>query len=159
MLLAATVLIGCSAAGASPDPSAAITPPPDAPVSAPPDDGSVDPGPPQPSFIVPVPGQADVRPVAITTLTPMVDGRHVTVQVDWTSGIEPCNVLDRVDVQRDGNDFSVALFEGTGDADAICIEIAVAKSTLVDLGQLEPGAYTIRSADGTAAPASFNVES
>jgi hypothetical protein len=158
VLLAATTLAGCSGAGASLDPSAPVTPPPDAPVSAPPGGGSVDPGPAQPTFIVPVPGQADVRPVVITTITPAVDGRHASAQVDWTSGIEPCSVLDHVDVQRDGDDFTVALFEGTGDPNAICIEIAVTKSTLVDLGDLEPGTYTIRSADGSAAPASFTVE-
>ncbi len=40
----------------------------------------------------------------------------------------------------------------------MCIEIAMYKSTLVDLGDLEPGSYVVQSADGSAPPTSFTVE-
>jgi hypothetical protein len=153
-LWAGLIASACSAGAA---PSAPVTMPPDAPVTSPPDGGG-GPGLPQASFVVPQPGQINVHPVAITALTPIVDGGHVTVQADWVSGIEPCNVLDHVDVKNDGTTFTMAVFEGSTEADVVCIEIAVYKSTLVDLGDLEPGSYVVRSADGSAPPASFTVE-
>lgn len=155
-LALAGILAACSA-GAAPSPTTAPSLPPDAPVTSPPDGGG-DPGVPTPSFVVPVAGQQDPRPVAITNLAPTVDGRHVVVRADWTSGIEPCYVLDRVEVTRDGDTFTITAFEGTGDPNAMCIEIAVYKSTLVDLGELEPGDYVVQTPGGYAAPVSFSVE-
>jgi hypothetical protein len=146
----------CSAGAAPTTPTPSL--PPDAPVTSAPDGGGVDPGPAQPSVVVAQPGQLDVRPVQITSLTPIVDGRNVTVQADWVSGIEPCYVLDHVDVSQDGTTFTVGLFEGSSEQDVACIEIAVYKTTLIDLGQLDPGSYIVQSADGSTAPASFTVE-
>lgn len=153
------MVLGACSAGASPTPPV-VTPtvPPDAPVTSPPDGGGVDPGLPQPAFVVPQPGQLQTHPVAVQALTPMVEGRRVTVRADWVSGVEPCYVLDRVEVARDGATFTVALFEGSSDLDVACIEIAMYKATLVDLGELEPGSYVVQSADGSAPPASFTVE-
>ena len=34
-------------------------------------------------------GQLDVHPVAMTSLSATVDGRHVTVTAAWTSGVDP----------------------------------------------------------------------
>ena len=155
LVITASLLVGACSAGAAP--TAPATLPPDAPVTSPPG-GGVDPGLPRPSFVVPKPGQLDVRPVSITTLTPTVDGPHVTVQADWVSGVEPCNVLDHVQVTPDGTTFSVGIFEGSSEKDVVCIEIAAYKSTLIDLGDLEPGSYVVQSADGSAPPASFTVE-
>ena len=155
LLMVVGLIAAACAAGAAP--SASVTLPPDAPVTSPPDGGGV-PGLPQPSFVVAQPGQLNVHPVSITTLTPTVDGRHVTVQADWVSGVEPCNVLDHVDARQDGTTFTVAVFEGSSEADVVCIEIAVYKSTIVDLGELAPGDYVVQSADGNAPPASFTVQ-
>jgi hypothetical protein len=142
-----------------------VTLPPDAPVTSPPDGGGVDPGLPQPAFVVPQPGQLAVHPVAITALTPTVDGRRVSVQADWVSGVEPCYVLDHVTVETKTTmsepptiSITIGLFEGSSDLNVACIEIAMYKATLVDLGELEPGSYVVNSADGSAAPASFTVE-
>jgi hypothetical protein len=159
-LLGILVMVGlvagaCSAGAAPAPPTPTLAP--DAPVTSPPDGGG-DPGPAQPSFVVPQPGQLDVRPVTITALTPIVDGRQVTVQADWVSGIEPCYVLDHVDVSEEGATFTIGLFEGSSEQDVACIEIAVYKSTLIDLGELDPGSYIVQSADGSTAPASFTVE-
>jgi hypothetical protein len=63
--------------------------------------------------------------------------------VTWWSGVEPCNVLDSVKVDRMGRDITIQLIEGSADAHAICIEIAEQKATIVDLGELEPDTYTI----------------
>ena len=146
----------CSAGAlATPSPTPV---PPDAPVTSPPDGGGIEPGPPVPSFVVPQPGQLQTHPVHIDALTPTVDGRRVTVRADWVSGVEPCNVLDRVEVTRAGTTFTISLFEGASDLNVACIEIAMYKATLIDLGELEPGSYVVESADGSAPPASFTVQ-
>jgi hypothetical protein len=82
----------------------------------------------------------------------------VTIQADWVSGIDPCYVLDHLDVTQEGTTITIGLFEGSSEPEAVCIEIAVYKATLIDLGELDPGSYVVQSADGSAAPASFTVE-
>ena len=67
LVLIIGLVAGACSAGAAP--SASPTLPPDAPVTSPPDGGGVDPGLPKPSFVVPVAGQLNVRPVSITRLT------------------------------------------------------------------------------------------
>lgn len=113
------------------------------------DPAPVDPG--QARLVVPVAGQLDPHPVAITLLEPSVDGRRVIVKASWYSGVEPCNVLDSVKVDQGGNEFVLTVIEGTGDPNAMCIEIAEYKATIVDLGELEPGEYTIRASEGSEA--------
>jgi hypothetical protein len=150
------VLAACSAgAFATPSPTPIS---PEAPVTSPPDGGGIDPGQPQPQFVSPKPGQLATHPVSVAALTPIVDGHHVTIRADWVSGVEPCNVLDRVEVAKDGTTITVGLFEGSSDLDAVCIEIAAYKATLIDLGELDPGAYVVQSAAGAAPPASFTVQ-
>ena len=150
------ILGACSASGAATPSPTPI--PPDVPVTSPPDGGGIDPGLPQPQFVSPKPGQLATHLVSVAGLTPTVDGHHVTIRADWVSGVEPCNVLDRVQVGKDGTTFTVALFEGSSDLNVACIEIAAYKATLIDLGELEPGSYVVQSADGAAPPASFTVE-
>jgi hypothetical protein len=101
---------------------------------------------------VPQPGQLDVHPVPAESLEAAVDGRRVTVRISWTSGVEPCNVLDSIGVDRSGTAFAITLREGHGPGDNICIEIAKFKFTLLDLGELEPGTYSITDWTGGAAP-------
>jgi hypothetical protein len=79
------------------------------------------------------------------------------VKITWYSGVEPCNVLDSVDVDQGGNEFVLTLVEGTSDPNAACIEIAELKATIVDLGELEPGTYTIRASEGEAPPVTVTV--
>lgn len=85
-------------------------------------------------------------------LSATVDGRRVHVTATWTSGVEPCYVLDTILVARDGSTFAITLREGHGPEDVACIEIAQMKATRVDLGELEPGTYTILDGAGGAAP-------
>jgi hypothetical protein len=118
----------------------------------------VDPGFGQPKLVIPRPGQLNPRPVGATSLEPAVNGRRVLVKVTWWSGVEPCNVLDSVNVERSGTAITIQLIEGSGDAQAICIEIAEQKATIVDLGELEPGIYTISAGGkGDATPVTITV--
>ena len=115
------------------------------------DPGIVDPGEPQPTIVTPGAGLAGVHPVGATTLDTATNGRDLAVRVSWWSGVEPCNVLAGVDVVRDGTTFKLTVREGSAAApDTACIEIAQYKATIVDLGELEPGTYTI-TAFGDAA--------
>jgi hypothetical protein len=168
LALLAAVASGCaSATGASPAGSA--TAPSTAPSAAPSADpnGSVgidlptdDPGGvPDPGgrIVVPKPGQLDVHPVAAESLAATVDGRRVVVTISWTSGVEPCYVLDSIVVQRGEHSFAVTLREGRGPGDAVCIEIAETKRAMVDLGELDPGTWTITDTVGGAPPISVTI--
>ena len=102
--------------------------------------------------VVPKPGQLDVREIPAEKLTAVTDGRRVVVTVTYTSGVEPCYVLDSIIVATGDKSFAITLREGHGPGDVVCIEIAETKQTLVDLGELEPGTYTITDAKGGAQP-------
>jgi hypothetical protein len=105
----------------------------------------------QPAIVIPKPGRLGVHPVGATSLEARVDGRRVRVTVSWWSGVAPCNVLDSVAQILDGANITIELREGADQLGVACIEIAMLKATVVDLGELLPGAYVI-SAGGDAAP-------
>ena len=159
-ILTLVVFVGaCSAAAPSSAPASTIpSGDPNSPVSTdlPPGGGSsgtpIDPG-----LVEPNPGQLDVHPVAIDTLSTTVDGRHVVVNVQWTSGVEPCNVLDSIVVERGDHAFTITIREGHGPEEVACIDIAQIKHATVDLGDLEPGAYTINDSQGRATPIEVTV--
>ncbi len=110
-------------------------------------------------IVVPKPGQLDVRPIPAQRLTAVAAGRHVTLTIDYTSGVEPCNILDSivVAVGADAGTFAVTLREGHGPQDVVCIEIAESRRAIVDLGDLVPGTYTISDTTGGAAPITVTV--
>ena len=169
-IVLALVVAACSAAVASPSPSspgASGSQPPGAtgpgasgPGNAGPTDppdggvvgggGGVDPGPGQPTLVIPKPGQLDVHDVSVEQLSAKVAARHVVVNARWWSGVEPCSVLDSVAVQREAQRITVAVREGSSARDVACIEIAMLKVTAIDLGELEPGDYTIVASQGDA---------
>jgi hypothetical protein len=98
-------------------------------------------------LVVPRPGMADVRPHPFDHAVVSDDGRSVTVFF-W-SGVEPCYVLDHVDVAYGPNAVTITLFEGH-DAiagDVACIEIALLKKVLV---QLDEPVGARRIVDGAA---------
>ena len=72
-----------------------------------------------------------------------VDGRHVVLTITYTSGVEPCSVLDTIVVERGDHSFAITLREGHGPGNQVCIMIARVMHTQVDLGELDPGTYTI----------------
>lgn len=143
LLVLIVILAACSAdAPVSSPPS--VDPTPDTPIASepPPADGAV--------VVVPRPGQLDVHPVSAETLRATVDGRSVQVAVDWWTGVEPCTILDTIVVERGEGDFAITLHEGRGPGEMACIAIAELHRTFIDLGELEPGTYTIRDATGGA---------
>lgn len=143
-LTLAAVLTACTASAPASS-SLAPDPTPDASVvtSPPPaDDGA--------KVVVPRPGQLDVHPVSAETLRATVDGRTVEVAVDWWTGVEPCTILDTIVVERGDGSFAITLHEGRGPGEMACIAIAELHRTFIDLGELEPGTYTISDATGGA---------
>lgn len=122
------------------------------------DPNPVDPNAGQPKLVQAVPGRANPHPVAPIKLEASVDGRHVLVKVTWYGGVDPCSVLDSVKVDWRGMNISVTPIEGSSDPNAMCIEIAVLKATIVDLGDLEPGSWRISSPEGEAAPVVITID-
>jgi hypothetical protein len=128
------VMVAVAACGrAEPPPGSAGTGPDDPVVSSPDDTGDVPAGS-QPQRVVPRPGMKDVRPV------PWDKARSLgerSVLIRYWSGVEPCNVLDRVDVEYGTEKVTVTLFEGHDprDEDTACIEIALLKAVEVDLAE------------------------
>ncbi len=141
---------GGSGGGSGGAPGSGITIP-----DFPPPGGGGQPGE-NPTIVVPKPGRLNVHPVGASRIEARVDARRVLVRVSWWSGVEPCYVLDSVLVERTGMNVTITIREGADRLDVACIEIAMLKATIVDLGELEPGTYTV-SAGGEAAPIQVTV--
>lgn len=115
---------------------------PNVPVSAPGDGGTPPDVPPEePAVVEPRPGMADTSPRAFETVTIGDDDRTLTIEF-W-SGVEPCYVLDHVDVRYRPTTITVTLFEGhepiDGDDGPVCIEIAMIKRVIVELDEAVDG--------------------
>jgi hypothetical protein len=96
--------------------------------------------------VEPTPGMAGVRARAFDRAMLNDDG---TVTILFTSGVEPCSVLDHVTVDEGATTVTVTLYEGHDpDAgDVACIEIAVLKSVTITLDHPLDGRDIV---DGTA---------
>ena len=125
---------------------------------APVDPTPIDPIAGQPKLVQAVPGRQNPHPVVATALGASVDGRHVLVKVSWYGGIEPCSVLNSVRVERSATDITLTPIEGSSDPVAICIEIAVLKATIVDLGDLGPGTWRLSSPGSQAPPVVITID-
>jgi hypothetical protein len=99
----------------------------DMPIGTPPDVG--------PQIVEPTPGMADVYPGIFDSANVADDDRTVTI--DFVSGVEPCYVLDRVDVAYGGDSVTITLFEGHDPTagDVACIEIGVFKRVIITLDE------------------------
>jgi hypothetical protein len=86
-------------------------------------------------IVEPTPGMAGVRPHAFDHAVVADDDRSVTVFF-W-SGVEPCYVLDHVDVAYADDHVTITLFEGhdASDGDVVCIDIALSKKVVVQLAE------------------------
>jgi len=113
--------------GTGPDASVSYTPCPgdDDSVVHDVDDGA--------QLVEPTPGMADVRPHIFDHAVVNDDGSSLTIFF-W-GGVEPCYVLDHVDVDGDADSITVTLFEGhdASGGDVACIEIALLKKVVVKL--------------------------
>jgi hypothetical protein len=78
---------------------------------------------------------ADVRSHAFDHAVVNDDGSSVTIFF-W-SGVEPCYVLDHVDVEEGPETVTITLFEGhdTSGGDVACIDIALLKKVVVQLDE------------------------
>lgn len=107
---------------------------------------------PQGTLVFPKPGVIDPKPVFVSALSSSVNAGHLVVRVEWTSGVEPCSTLAAVTVDRQDDTFTLQVLEGPTALDVACIEIAMSKATLVDLGELPAGTYTVKADPTDAAP-------
>jgi hypothetical protein len=120
---------GEKVSGIGPDATVSYTPCPgdNTPVVTNPYDGA--------QKVEPTPGMSDLYPRAFDKAVVADDGRTLTI-LFW-SGVEPCYVLDRVDVDYDADAITVTLFEGhdASAGDVACIEIALIKKIVVQLDE------------------------
>ena len=65
-------------------------------------------------LVKPEPGQQNVHPVALERLDATASGTTVSIDAYWTSGVDPCYVLDQVQVNiNDDQTVDVTVVEGT----------------------------------------------
>lgn len=122
LVVAAVVLAAC---GGGPG-----APPPDSPVTGP--TGVPSPVGPSPQVVEPRDGLVDVRPI------PWDRARRTgprTLVVEFTSGVEDCFGLDRVEVRPAPRVVVVTLYEGRVPTAEVCIEVAVRKAVEVRLDE------------------------
>jgi hypothetical protein len=144
-------LAACSAGGAT---STLSAPAPSDPPAASGDPGIGVPEPGGVELVEPQPGQQNVHPVALERLDAAASGTAVSVDAYWTSGVDPCYVLDQVQVNVNDDDLTVdvTVTEGTSDPDAICVMMAVPKHTIFTFEVPAAGTWTIRDSQGGAPP-------
>ena len=120
---------GEKVSGTGPDATVSYTPCPgdDDPVVTDPYQGA--------QKVEPTPGMSDVSPRAFDKVVVGDDDRTLTIYF-W-SGVEPCYVLDHVDVDYGPGAITVTLFEGhdASAGDVACIEIALIKKVVVQLDE------------------------
>jgi hypothetical protein len=100
--------------------------------------GGGNPGPipsPKPQIVEPTPGMTDVRPTPFDMATIGEDDR--TLAITFWSGVEPCSVLDHVEVVEGPRAVTVTLFQGSDPSagQVACIDIAALKQVTVTLDQ------------------------
>ena len=104
------------------------------------------------NYLTPGKDLINQHPVNVQLVRALVeeDG-SVLADLRWWSGVAPCNQLDRVEIRRDdaAKTIHLTVIEGSGQGDMMCIEIAELHATVVDLGDLPAGTWTV-SAEGDA---------
>jgi len=84
--------------------------------------------------VTPQPGMINVQPIAWQQAE-VLDSR--TVRVLFSSGVEPCYVLDHITVDYTADEVVITLYQGTAPeaANTVCIQIAEEKATMVTLSE------------------------
>jgi hypothetical protein len=120
---------GEKVSGTGPDAIVSYTPCPgdDVPVVTDPYDGA--------QKVEPRPGMSGVNPTAFDKVVVGDDGRTLTIF--FYSGVEPCYVLDRVDVDAGSGAITITLYQGhdASAGDVACIDIALLKKVVVELDE------------------------
>lgn len=139
-LVVAVAVAACGVGGSEPGGyqppaggGAASSPEPDEPVTLTPDPGSKvhDVGK-NPQRVEPRSGMANVRKVVWESFERR---GPKALDIKYWSGVEPCNVLDHVEVDENDKRVVVTLFEGSDPeaGDVACIELALLKVVRVQL--------------------------
>ena len=112
----------------------------------------------QAQFVTPKPNLINQHPVSVQRIRAAADAKGASAELRWWSGIAPCSALDSVRVEKDESAKTIKLtvIEGSGRGDVACIDIAQLKATVVDLGVLAAGTWTI-SAEGDAPAISLDI--
>ncbi|MBA2273395.1 MAG: hypothetical protein H0W21_05745 [Actinobacteria bacterium] len=144
LLVVVLALAACGAPKGSPAGSGSGGGGPDKPVSSTPGTGSDNGG--GGEVVSPRPGMADAHPVEWDMVRLAEDGRSLWLR--WWSGVGPCHVLDRFDVQVGHRVVMVTLFEGRvpGKEDVACPEMALLKEVEVTLAEPLDGRRVIDGA-------------
>ena len=131
MMFAVITVLVVVAAGAA----IAASTGPDTPVSSGPITGDPPPVGPGSMIVEPRPGMADVYARPFDSAS--VGDDDTTVTIDFVSGVEPCTVLDHVDVRYGTDVVTLTLHEGhdPNAGDVACIEIGVFKQVVVQLDE------------------------
>ena len=111
-------------------PATTAAPPGDATRPPEPDSAAAEPA-------VPQPGTVDPRAAPIEGFVFDDPRTATTVEALYYQGVEPCDVLDRVEVTETDDEVTVTVFVGTDpdtSADTVCIAVAELRSATVELG-------------------------
>ena len=111
------------------------------------------------NYVIPTAGLVNQHPISVQLVRAAInDDGLVAADLRWWSGIAPCNQLDSVQITRDdaARTISLKVIEGSGPGNDVCIEIAELRATVVDLGKLASGSWTI-SAEGDAPAITLDV--
>lgn len=101
----------------------------------------------RPEKVRPRPGMADLREVRWEKARPAPGGK--SLRVTYWSGVEPCNVLDHVDLRYATSTITITLYEGHDPEaeDVACIEIALQKIVRVRLEEAVAGRKIVDGAE------------
>ena len=69
---------------------------------------------------------------------PLTEAEVISIEDDIVAlgifmGVEPCSVIDRVEIEETADAVDIVIFSGTGDPAATCIAIAEARAVVVAL--------------------------
>lgn len=134
LVVATCALAACGSPGRGVAPGGAPATSPDVTVSATSASGSGPAGP-RYALVEPRPGMAGVHPIGFERVRPLSGG--TTLRVIFWSGVEPCSVLDSVEVEESDEEVTITLYEGhdPNATDVACIEIAMKKAVDVELSR------------------------
>jgi len=108
--------------------------------------------------IVPRPGQAiGIHSVVADSLAARVDGNTIVVTARWTSGVEPCTILDSIVVDKGEGTYTITLREGSSPQEIACIAIAEQHVTEFEIPDVAAGTWTITDSGGVATPVQVTV--
>ena len=100
------------------------------------------------NLVSPTGGLVNQHPVSVQLIRAAADAGGASAELRWWSGVAPCSALDSVQVEKDAaaKTIKLTVIEGSGPGNVACIDIAELKATVVNLGVLGAGTWTISAA-------------